>query len=208
MTPISHFNSAWERCEELAALHSYLSSHLTGAIKPDEILRAEWVSRVSALDLYVHELVAQNMLAVFNGARATSPAYSKFQIPTETLSRIRSANSSTEASQYFDLEVRTRLGFNSYQDPEKIADGIRLVSPIELWNEVALHLGATQQTKLVQARSLKRSLSIIVERRNKIAHEGDLQPTLPRLPWPIAKEDLQHVKSTIESLVRAIDQLV
>lgn len=208
MTPIFHFESIWERCEELTAMHGFLAGRLTAALKPDEILRAEWVSRVSALDLYIHEIVAQRMLEIFDGVRAPSNAYLRFQIANDTLIRIRNAPSPTFASQAFDLEVRSRLGFCTYQDPDKIADGIRLVSDIELWNEVALHQGATPATKSAQAKLLKRDLSIIVERRNKIAHEGDLQPSLPRVPWPISTNDLLQVKTIIRKIVTSIEAIL
>ncbi|MNH90549.1 hypothetical protein D3C81_903030 [compost metagenome] len=208
MTPLSHFESIWERCEELSAMHAFLAGKLTAALKPDEILRAEWVSRVSALDLYIHEIVSQRMLEIFDGLRPPSAGYLRFQIANDTLIRIRAAPSPTDASQAFDLDVRGRLGFCTYQDPEKIADGIRLVSNIELWNEIALHQGATIANKQTQAKSLKRALSIIVERRNKIAHEGDLQPSLPRTPWPVNTTDLLQVKSVIRNLVTSIEAVL
>lgn len=208
MTPIQHFESVWERCNELSGLHDYLSGRLTAALRPDELLRAEWVARVSALDLYVHELVAQRMTAIFEGRIAAPPGNGKFQISAEVLMRIRAAPTPIAASAAFDLEVRTRLGIQTYQDPEKIADGIRLVSDKELWNEVALQCGAAQATKAAEAKKKKRQLSLIVERRNKIAHEGDLQPGLPRIPWPISRADLKEVEQAIHQIVQGIHAVV
>ena len=65
MAAYTVFISAWKRCAELRTLYSYLASNLTTAFQPDELLRAEWAARVSALDLYVHELVAEKMLQIF-----------------------------------------------------------------------------------------------------------------------------------------------
>jgi hypothetical protein len=63
-----------------------------------------------------------------------------------------------------------------------------------------------EATKVDRAKQMKRTLSAIVERRNKIAHEGDLQPTLlPLAPWPISQADLATVSAFIEELVRSID---
>lgn len=208
MSPIDYFRSVWARCDQLNAMHGYLAGQLTAALQPDELLRAEWVGRVSALDLYVHELVAQRMRATFDGAIAVATGFGRFAIPNDVLMRIRMATNSADASAAFDLEVRTRLGFSTYQDPDKIADGVRLVSNCELWNEVAMKLGATEATKSARAKLLKRSLSLIVERRNKIAHEGDLQPGVPRDPWPITRSDLQYAAGVILDIVNAIDQIV
>lgn len=185
-----------------------MAKNVTSALQPDELLRAEWVARVSALDLYVHELVAQSMLSIFEGRRADCPGYLKFQITTDTLRRIRLAVSSTDASAAFDLYIRDSLARQTFQFPDDIADGVRLCSPIELWNEVALSLGATQSSKSSKAKALKQQLSLIVRRRNKIAHEGDMQQTLPREPWPLQQADLQLVAAQIEQIVRAIDAIV
>lgn len=208
MTPIDHFDAVWSRCALLSGLHAYLENSVTGVLQPDELLRAEWVTRVSALDLYIHELVAHLMLATFDGHRPASPAYLKFQVSTETLNRIRAAVTPSDASAAFDLYVRSHLSRITYQFPDDIADGVRLCSPIELWNEVALNLGATAATKANAAKGLKTQLSLVVRRRNMIAHEGDLQQSPLREPWPISRMDLVFVADQIERIVRAINAVV
>lgn len=208
MTPIAHFEVVWFRCAQMTALHAYLAANVSSVMQPEEFLRAEWVARVCALDLYVHELVAQKMLAIFEGLRPPCPGYLRFTISTETLSRIRNAATPSDASAAFDLEVRDQLSYLTFQDPEKIADAVRLCSPIELWNEVASHLGATPATKIAEAKKLKTSLSLVVRRRHKIAHEGDLQPSPPREPWPISQSDVRAVETLVEKVVRAIGAVV
>lgn len=208
MTPLAHFEATWNRCAQLSALHAYIANNVSGILQPDELLRAEWVARLSALDLYVHELVAQLMLAIFAGLRPASPAYLRFRLSNETLERIRAASTQSDAGAAFDLDVREQLSYITYQDPEKIAEGIRLCSTIELWNEIATKLGATPATKASKAKDLKKDLSLLVRRRNIIAHEGDLQPSPLRDPWPINQADLAFVATQIEMLVRAIDAIV
>jgi hypothetical protein len=189
-------------------LHGYLEKSVSGVMQPDELLRAEWVARVSALDLYIHELVAQGMLATFEGRRRATPAYLRFQVPTETLNRIRAAATPSEASAAFDLYIRIYLSRITYQAPEDIAEGVRLCSAIELWNEVALKLGASPATKADEAKSLKTQLSLVVRRRNIIAHEADLQQSPLREPWPISRADLAVVRDLIEGVARAIDAVI
>lgn len=208
MTPIAQFDSVWGRCAILSGLYTYLEHNVAGVLQPEELLRAEWVARVSALDLYVHEVIAQSMVAIFEGRRPITPAYSKFQISNDALDRIRAASARTEASAAFDLYVRTQLGRITYQFPDDISDGIRLCSEVELWNEIALALGANASTKNESAKNHKRQLSLIVRRRNAIAHEGDLQQTPLRDPWPIRQADLTEVSRFIESVVRAIDTII
>jgi hypothetical protein len=206
-SPRDLFDDAWRRCDMLSVMYAYLSSTTTKALHSEEILRAEWVARVAALDLYVHELVSQRMVEIFDGRRAATDAYMKFLLPNETLQRIRVAPTADDAISAFDLEVRRQLSFVTYQSHESIANGIRMVSSVELWNGVAAHLGYPPATVAKKAKALRGQLSMIVERRNKIAHEGDMQPSAPRLPWPISQADMQTVSSFILEIVGAIDAI-
>lgn len=208
MNPLSQFESVWLRCSEFTALHAYLAANVTEAMRLDEILRAEWVARISALDMYVHELVSQEMVEIFEGRRSPSNQYLKFQLSIETVERIRRAVSPSDAVAAFDLDVRNQLSRMTFQDPEKIADAIRLFSEVQLWNELALALGASPGTKETVAKNLKQELSLLVRRRNSIAHEGDLKPTPPREPFPIDVAQLRIVKVTIETIVRGIDSIL
>jgi hypothetical protein len=208
VTPLAYFEAVWERCAMLATLHAYLEKNVAPVVQPDELLRAEWVSRVSAMDLYVHELVAQRMVGIFEGRLPATDAFLRFQVSADTLRRIRSAPSSVSANAAFDLYVRESLARLSFQSPDAIADGVRLCSSVELWNAVALQTGATQGNKNAVARSLKRDLSLIVRRRNGIAHEGDLQQSPLREALPISRADLIIVRDRIDQVVRAIDAVV
>lgn len=208
MTPISYFEDAWRRCDEIRGLHIYLEGALTGALSADELLRSEWVARVSALDLFVHELVTQKMVEIFEGRRPICPGYGRFSCSAETIQRVRNSTSASDATSAFHLDIKSKLVRITYQFPEDIADGIRMISSCELWNEIAIRRGATVATKSVIAKGLKKDLSLVVERRNKIAHEGDLLPTTPRIPWPINRLDVDFAAQLICDLVRDIDAIV
>lgn len=208
MTPIQIFKDVWLRGDILGNIHNYLSHNGTSALRPEEILRAEWAARVSAFDLYVHELASQRLTRIFNGTLPSTPAFSKFRISADALLRIRSAVESQEAQAAFDLDVREQFSALTFQMPDKVANAIRLCSKVELWNAVAIHQGACDSEVKQRAKSIKQSLSLIVTRRNKIAHEGDLQPGVPRVPWPITEADLTEVREFIERLVTSIDEVV
>ena len=67
-------------------------------------------------------------------------------------------------------EIRERLGYQSFQQPKKIAEAIRYISDKNLWDEVANKISR-------RAEDIKQQLNSIVDRRNKIAHEADIDPT-------------------------------
>lgn len=46
---------------------------------------------------------------------------------------------------------------------------------------------------------------MVVERRNKIVHEGDMQPSFPRAVWAISPQDLTIVREVIEKVVAGIE---
>jgi hypothetical protein len=208
MTPKAYFDDIWCRADLFATLHAFLSNNAASVIQSDELLRAEWVMRISALDLYVHEVVSQNLLKIFQGIRPVCQGYSKLQISSDTLMRIHSSGPGLISDTAFDLEIRTRLARVTYQFPEDIADGIRMVSPIEFWNEIVRYHGAGPASVKTDATALKGELTQIVNRRNKIVHEGDLQPGIPRLAWSISRADVDHVRTIIDKVVRAMEARV
>jgi hypothetical protein len=205
MTPKSYFDDVWTRADLFGALHAYIVKNAASVLDPAELLRAEWAMRVSALDLYVHELVSQRLLEIFQGARPICPGYLKIQISNDTLMRIHANGRSNVSDAAFDLEMRTRLSRVTFQAPDEIADGIRMISAVEIWTEIAKHHGAAGIQIKAYAGALKADLSQIVNRRHKIVHEGDLQPTVPRAPWPITRPDVDHVKAVILRIVNGID---
>ena len=207
--PKTIFDEAWTRCDVLAIAYEHTSTRLTGVFRSEEILRAEWVARVSALDLFIHELLAHNMLLIFQKSRPICNGYNKFMLPHRVIDAIRVPNlSPSDADSLFDLEIRRQLGFQTYQHPKNIADGIKYISNIELWNSVAKDQGA--QGKMVQksAEIIRNQLEAIVDRRNKIAHEGDMQPSIPRIPWPITHAQLITVRDFIQGLVGSIYKVI
>ena len=55
------------------------------------------------------------------------------------------------------------------------------------------------------ARNVKQELSIIVDRRNKIAHEADIDPTLGLgNRWNINEADVNNAVDFIEKVVESI----
>jgi RiboL-PSP-HEPN len=71
---------------------------------------------------------------------------------------------------WLESEIRERLGYQSFQQADKIADAIRYISDKKLWDEVAIQMNRS-------AKDIKQQLNLIVDRRNKIAHEADIDPT-------------------------------
>ncbi|WP_204106482.1 MULTISPECIES: HEPN domain-containing protein [Spirulina sp. CCY15215] len=103
---------------------------------------------------------------------------------------------------WLEDEVRESLGYQSFQQPDKIADAIRLISDKKLWEEVSVQLGKS-------AKDVKQQLSAIVDRRHKIAHEADIDPTLGiGNRWNIDEILVNDVVNFTEQVVESIHKIL
>lgn len=103
---------------------------------------------------------------------------------------------------WLEDEIRERLSYQSFQQPDKIADAIRFISNEKLWDEVAKKLGKS-------AKEVKQQLSAIVDRRNKIAHEADIDPTFGiGSRWYIDEVLVNDAVNFIEQVVESIHQIL
>lgn len=190
---IEAFRESASRVEYLGGLYEALSRLTTAAVDASDLLRAQVVLAVSALDYYIHEITALGMVAVFEGRRPPTQAFQKYRVSVGAVS----LGMSTRSSSWFEAEIRERHSFLSFQQPEKVADAIRLFSDVKLWQEVALKMSSTE--KLV-----KDQLKLIVDRRNKIAHEADLDPSYPGTRWPIKASDVEQSLRFLRALCESI----
>lgn len=187
-----------QRVRTLHALHGSFVRQTTPAIDLSDILRAEVVLAVSSLDYFVHELTRLGMLECWSGTRTQTKSFGRYQLPMSAISGV--ADPST-GQQTLDSEIRAKHSFLSFQHPDKIADAIRLFSSIKLWERVANEIGRS-------AKEVKGSLTLIVDRRNKIAHEADADPSYPGQRWPIDPVMVEGIFDEIETIVRAIFRVI
>ena len=105
---------------------------------------------------------------------------------------------------WLEDEIRERLGYQSFQQPKKIAEAIRYISDKNLWDEVANKI-----SRQAQAKDIKQQLNSIVDRRNKIAHEADIDPTFNiGNRWNIDEVLVGDAVDFIEQIVESIHQIL
>jgi RiboL-PSP-HEPN len=192
------FRANLARVRDMHALHLHFSGLVTSAIDLSDLLRAEMVLIVSALDHFVHELTRLGMLEVWRGMRVATPAYLRFSVSLDVATQLISQ---AGIDINLETEIRTRHGYSSFQQPDDIALALRLFSTVELWKEMGALLGE-------DPKDLKARLKLIVARRNKIAHEADIDPSYPGQRWPISRQDSEEALNFVEKLGETIFQLV
>lgn len=192
LSAIEQFRENIIRVRHLGGINQAFASMTTSVIDTSDILRAQYVLAVSALDHYVHEVTRLGMLEIFDGKRPPSSAYLRFRISASCLDATQTLSRGN-----FDSEIRTQHSYVVFQRPDRIADGIRLISEIKLWDAVSKRIGVNPEL-------IKQRLTLIVDRRNKIAHEADLDPTYPKARWPISEPDVLSVVDFLVQVVEAI----
>lgn len=195
---IHQFKENIKRAKYLGGLHHALESLTTPLVDSSDILRSQIVLSVSALDHYIHEVVVEGMLEVYLGRKPATNAYLRYQVSANSLML---ASTTANMSAIFEEEIRQKHGFLSFQQPDKIADAIRLFSGCKLWEEVGAIMG-------LSASDVKTKIKLIVDRRNKIAHEADIDPSYPGQRWPITDSDAAEVTDFIEKVCEAIHGVV
>lgn len=198
MTPIDQFRANISRARHLGNLYVTITSLKLPAIDLTDILRAELVMAVSALDHLMHELTRVGMLGVYSGSRPATEAYLRFRVPMGAVALGLSAPDSTD---WLDTAIREAHGWLSFEQPDKIADATRLFSTVTLWEAVGGRLG-------LDAKDVRTRVKAIVDRRNKIAHEADLDPTLSGSTWPIDEQLATTAVNFIEQAGLAIAAVI
>ena len=197
---IDLFRISIARVRDLIAVHNSLKAQASSVLDLSDMLRAALVLAVSALDYYIHEVVRIGMLEIHCGQRLEPPAFSGFQI---SLGNARAGiNAGQNIDSWLEDEIRQRHSYKSFQQQKAIADAVRLICDKKLWEEVSMNMGSP-------AKDIKQQLSLIVDRRNKIAHEADIDPTLSLgNRWPIDELLVNEAVDFLEQVVESIHKIL
>ena len=197
---IDLFRISITRVRDLIAVHNSLKAQASSVLDFSDMLRAALVLAVSALDYYIHEVVRIGMLEIHRGQRLEPPAFSGFQI---SLGNARAGiNAGQNIDSWLEDEIRQRHSYKSFQQPNAIADAVRLICDKKLWEEVSINMGSP-------AKDIKQQLSRIVDRRNKIAHEADIDPSYPIGDrWPIDELLVNEAVDFLEQVVESIHKIL
>jgi len=184
---INQFKASIQGIKDLTSTIDYIDKSTTGVLDTSDLYRSQIVLIISSLDYFIHEFVLEEMLEIYNGNRITTPTFNRFPVPIATTLVMRPPDNIVSS------HIRQKHSWLTFQYPDKIADAIRLISEKKLWEEVSPSFS-------LSAKDLKAKLKLIVERRNKIAHESDMDPSFPGNKWPISQTDVYEITEFIEKL--------
>lgn len=193
-TALDQFHSNLDRARAMIELARALARLTAGSVDCSDILRASIVLATSALDHYVHEVVRLGVIETHSRAREATAAYLAFRVP---LRAVRDSATDATSCAWLEQAVREAHGSSSFQRPDRIADAVRLISDVRLWEEVGRTLGLTEEV-------VRTRLKAIVDRRNKIAHEADIDALAPPRRWPIDERMTLDALAFIDSVGGAV----
>jgi len=196
----NQFVDSMRYVKELDALFIHLKDTLHLPNDLSDILRAEIVYAVSAMDKMIHDLVRTGMIEAFQGRRVRTSKFLGFGVSTNTLTTILTIPV-PPPEYWFEQEIIERHKTSAFQAPEKIADALSLI-----WNEQhKWHLLAV--AIVIPEQDLTTALKTIISRRNQIVHEADLN-LLSGVRNTLNKSETDYVISFIEKLSEEIFKAV
>lgn len=175
-----------------------------GAFDVADLYRSAWVQAVSALDHWVHSELYDRALGLALQVSEERPArFLKIEVPMSLLEDVLHHSGSLE--ERFRDHLKSRFGYTSYQNPEKIKEAFAYVSDVPLWESVAKHLSQDGESWTHQ--SVRYRISQIMNRRNLIAHAADRDPVTGK------RTAIQHREATetidwLEQVAVAISHVV
>lgn len=164
-----------------------------------DILRAEIVLAVSALDCFIHDLVKQGMVETYQGICTPSKQFPNYQIPLKFVKLIENTNASDEKIGYLEDAIKDVNSKDSYQAPKGIDYALQFINIKNIWQK-------TSGLMAIKAKDIQDELSLIIDRRNKIAHEADYD-ALTGSKTPIDQQNINDVIQFIEKFCESIYQV-
>jgi hypothetical protein len=163
-----------------------------------EILRAEIVLVVSALDCFIHDVVRVKMIDDFNAGKS----FGHFSVSMDCLKKMLSAPADVARNAFLEEEIRRLNGYKAFQEPEKISQALGLIGIQKIWEQLANKINW-------KSKYVKEQLTLIIEQRNRIAHEADINPSLGiGQKYSINRQETTDSVDFIEKICETIFSLI
>jgi hypothetical protein len=191
MTAKNIFDNNVKSINELGALYDYFCPQLP-AIDLTELLRAQYVMIVSALDYYIHNRVREGLLNIFYDDSKDTPG---INIPLRTMKILLHETNRDVQKRILDAEVKNILSKDTYQSSRNIEGALGLIEIKKIWSKIAKNANYSTD-------DITKRLNLIVMRRNKIAHESDINS----ITGDKELIDKKTVSETIDFIQMLIDE--
>lgn len=156
--------------------------------------RAAVVVSVAALDSYVHGVVLDRAVDVVLGRVDPGAGDRKFGLPLPAVRAIATATTDADRELAAKTYVAERLSLDTFQFPDDVGKALAMVGVPRVWSSV---FGTA-------AGDVKQTLSLVVRRRNAIAHQCDSSAIDPSTTTEML--DIDAIATT-EAVTTTIDAI-
>jgi antitoxin component of RelBE/YafQ-DinJ toxin-antitoxin module len=185
------FGSGRDRALALVAIFKFLKSNAPGALDCDDIIRSALLLGVSSFDLFCHDLLRLETVHRTQIKRSVK----NLRIPFDILNLEHS-----ELYQAVDQQVRQDNAHKSFVSPENLSDCLRSLFD-KPWDRIKDKMASKYENPKLRLKS-------IVDLRNRIVHEADVNPNYNGIElWPIYCEDVEVSIKFINELVITISDI-
>lgn len=187
------FNEHLDSLHKLTSIYNYMNQNAQ-LMDLDSLLRAEYVLIVSAFDNYLHQIVRRKIIErFFNNGQLSS----ELCIPVDIFQSMHNESDIALKKDLFGAALRKTTEKDSYQSPRSVEYALGLIGVNKIWSKVSNNLGETPE-------QIKMQLSLIVKRRNQIAHEADIEPSTSSARG-IDEPTISVCRDFLKKLVEGID---
>lgn len=195
---ITEFKTHIARARDLIGLGQALQSMTFGQVDGTELYRSALVQAVAALDTYVHGVILDRSVDIILGRTPGTGVSTKLGIGFSGIQDIVTASNPVVQEIVTRRQVAQRLSLETFQRPDAIGTIFSVVGVPKLWS-TAFPAGAKLPTQ---------TLSLVVQRRNRIVHQCDADPLLPGNITPLSDVDAVDAVNAVEVAVLAIDSIL
>lgn len=177
------------------SIYQYLESNAKN-LDSTILLRSQFVLIVSALDTYVHSAIINKIIEVFFSQSNTEL---NVEVSLSLMHRMKNVNENMQKEMLSNY-LNEKFSKDSFQSPRNIEYAYSMFKIDHIWSKIGSELGRS-------AEDIKNTLALIVNRRNKIAHESDWN----KITGKYEEIDLDMVlncKEFIQQIVNAFDVLL
>lgn len=192
----THFEQNIIRVRSLGSIYNSINNETTIEDISD-ILRAQYVMLVSALDHFIHEVVRLGMIETYNNQRTPTKKFKEFILTLDKNILFNKAVMEEKSDTWLNYQIRHKNGFKSFQESDKIKEALFLILEYDIWDKVIQYL---------DDENIKKKLNLIIDRRNQISHEADIDPEDNSLR-EVREDDINYSIDLIEKIVNTIFEI-
>ncbi|MFZ3593927.1 hypothetical protein [Streptomyces sp. BH104] len=202
------FTTNLEYARRMVKAGEALAHFQSPVIDIGDFYRAAWVQAVSAIDHWFHEELYARVTELTADDSPTMPhQLTKFELPLARVEEVRRGE--LTLADAVAEHVRSKWASASLQNPYKITEALKLVTEQDVWGKAAVQLNEWNRGRTaMDAKAVKRQLLQITNRRNKIAHEADLEDGELKRRRPITEADVTDAINWIERIALAIAKVL